>query len=264
MPAHGEPSAIVCVSSPHPNAVESALLRGLEEQNNTLQLHVAWLSKELARSARSEAAQRENLAVVTSRFLPSSAAVCAEVKELQGRLAETGSALAGERERARAAESCAETLRETLLSREAQVLQLSVQLGRAAAHVRKQASTIAGWSERQPTRAPPAASDMTTAKFEMQQLLLLELTQQLAEAKLEAEGCQAAADVWEARHMMWEQTIEATNPPMRNGSAVWSAPRVPDENGADEKAPGPSLLQAERAWRERCEAQRRREETSSS
>jgi hypothetical protein len=47
------------IESPHPNAVESALLRGLEEQNNAMQTHVAWLSAELARVSADEQTARE-------------------------------------------------------------------------------------------------------------------------------------------------------------------------------------------------------------
>ena len=68
--------------------------------------------------------------------------------------------------------------------------------------------------------------------------------------------------------MMWEQAIEtsAEAPPRRNGSGVWNSRRVADDASALSETLSlrteRSLLEAERAWQERCEQQRRRETAS--
>lgn len=250
------------IESGHPNAVETALLRGLEEQNDALQLHVAWLSSELARSTADEAAARENLALATARFNPSSPVSLEEVRALQARIAELSGALETSAARAHAAELRVSALQSTLMKREDQVMQLSVQLGRAAAHIKEQASAVAGWSERQPPKLHPLPSDLTAAKFAMQQRLIAELTQQLDEARREAASHERASDIWEARHMMWEQAVEASASARsrRHGHL----PRRGAEDSCVDSAQATlrtesSLLEAERAWQERCELQRRRE-----
>jgi chromosome segregation ATPase len=262
------------IESPHPNAVEAALLRGLEEQNNALQTHVAWLSKELSRVSADEVRSRDTLATLTARFNPSSAISVQEVQTLQARVQELGDALSTQTARANAAESVATQLQSRLAKREDQVMQLSTQLGRAAAHIKEQANSVAGWSERQPAPAQPLASDLTEAKFEMQQRIITSLTQQLAEANLELGGCKRAADIWEARHMMWEQAVESgveTLPRKtdavalrRNGSGAnfrRGEEAVEEAVSTSSLKTQRSLQEAERAWQERCEQQRRRETT---
>lgn len=255
------------IESPHPNAVESALLRGLEEQNNAMQTHVAWLSAELARVSADEQTARKNLALLSARMNPLSPLSLHEVRSLQSRVGELSEAAAAQSARAHAAELEASSLRAKVAKRESQVLQLSTQIGMLAAHVKEQANAVAGWSERQPSSAQLLSTDLTTAKFEMQQRLIASLTQQLAEANVELGGCRVAADVWEARHMMWEQAIEssarADAVPRRNTSATWR--RADDEAAEDTSGAAKatlSLAEAERAWQERCEQLRRREASS--
>lgn len=252
------------LESPRPNAVEAALLRGLEQQNNALQTHVAWLSAELARASADEASAREDLAVATARLDPSSTVSLQEVKDLQQRVKELGDALSTRDARIHAAESRASALQSLLAKRDEQVVQLGLQLGRAAAHMKEQARAVAGWSERQPPSSQPMPSDLAAAKFTMQQRLIAELTQQLDEARRKMAGVQGASEIWEARHMMWEQMVEAraaAPPPQRNGSGLFSQRRVGEDGGSALRSEQ-SLLEAERAWQERCELQRRREAAS--
>jgi hypothetical protein len=255
------------IESPHPNAVESALLRGLEEQNNALQTHVAWLSAELARVSADEQTARENLSLLSSRMNPLSAVSLHEVRSLQDRVGKLSDAAAAQSARAHAAELAVSSLQVNIAKRESQVLQLSMQIGLLAAHVKDQANAVAGWSERHPTNAQVLSTDLTTAKFEMQQRLIASLTQQLAEANFELGGCRVATNVWEARHMMWEQAIasnaRAGVAPRRNSSANWR--RADDESAEDTSSTTKatiSLAEAERAWQERCEQLRRREASS--
>jgi hypothetical protein len=227
------------IESPHPNAVESALLRGLEEQNNAMQTHVAWLSAELARVSADEQTVRENLASLSARMNPLSAVSLHEVRALQDRVGELSDAAAVQSARAHAAELAASCLQAKVAKRESQVLQLSVQIGQLAAHVKEQANAVAGWSERQPMNAPLLSTELTTAKFEMQQRLIASLTQQI------------------------ESSAHADIAPRRNSSATWR--RSEDETAEDTSSATKttiSLAEAERAWQERCEQLRRREASS--
>lgn len=246
-----------------PSTTRAAYIRELEEQNAALQRHLAFLGSELSTAAGREAIVRKQLAEVSGWLCQETGVGVEEVGGLRERMDKALEEAAKERARAQAAEDARNRAEEALRKREDQVLQLSVQLGRAAAHLKDhahEASTLARMAQ---APAPELPSDLTEAKFATMQRIIGDVSSQLSEKTLELQTLQVAVDIWEARHNVWEAAcLEHAGGGFRKGVAPASSGNRPNGHPHERGTPATttSLVEAEQAWRERCELLRRARE----